>query len=108
MSKSFVFRAGEIETFSTSEMWTVFHFSEEYQKSSQNSSPKGSQKGSQKSSQKVLELIRENPQITTTELSERIGITRRSVAKIMNKLQTENVIRRVGSRKIGFWEIIHE
>lgn len=66
----------------------------------------GIQKSSQKSSQKVIELIRNNPNITTSEMAEAIGITRRAIAKITNMLQTEGLICRIGSRKEGYWEVI--
>ena len=78
------------------------------QKSSQKDSQKSSQKVSQRdrNSQKVIDMIRQNPDVTTSEMAEKIGISRRSIAKITNKLQTEGVIQRVGARKDGHWEVI--
>ena len=82
------------------------------QKGSQKSSQKGSQKDSQKSSQKnqnsqmIMDMIRLNPDVTTSDMAEKIGISRRSIAKITNKLQAEGVIRRVGARKDGHWEVL--
>ena len=73
-------------------MWMVFYFSEEYQKSSQ----------------KIMELIRHNPNITTSEMAGIIGITRRAVAKIINTLQTEGIIQRIGPDKGGYLEIVKE
>ena len=67
---------------------------------------KDSQKSSQKSSQKIIELIQENPNVTTSEMAEKIGVTRRAIAKITSALQAEGVIRRVGPDKGGHWEII--
>ena len=67
---------------------------------------KDSQKSSQKSSQKIIELIQENPNVTTSEMAEKIGVTRRAIAKITGALQTEGIIRRVGPDKGGHWEII--
>ena len=67
---------------------------------------KDSQKSSQKSSQKIIELIQENPNVTTSEMAEKIGVTRRAIAKITGALQAEGVIRRVGPDKGGHWEII--
>ena len=63
-------------------------------------------KDSQKSSQKIIELIQENPNVTTSEMAEKIGVTRRAIAKITSALQAEGVIRRVGPDKGGHWEII--
>ena len=65
-----------------------------------------SQKSSQKNSQKIVDLIKERPEITTTEMAEIIGLTRRSIVNITNKLQEEGVIRRVGPDKGGHWEVI--
>ena len=74
------------------------------QKSSQKSSQKGSQKDSK--SQMIIEMIRLNPDVTTSEMADKIGISRRSIAKITNKLQAEGMILRVGARKDGHWEIV--
>ena len=65
-----------------------------------------SQKSSQKNSQKIVDLIKGRPEITTTEMAEIIGLTRRSIVNITNKLQEEGVIRRVGPDKGGHWEVI--
>jgi predicted transcriptional regulator len=65
-----------------------------------------SQKSSQKNSQKIVDLIKERPEITTTEMAEIICLTRRSIVNITNKLQEEGVIRRVGPDKGGHWEVI--
>ena len=65
-----------------------------------------SEKSSQKSSQKIIEIIKNNSQITTTEISGMLGITRRAVAKNIAKLQEEGIIKRIGPDKGGHWEII--
>ena len=65
-----------------------------------------SQKSSQKNSQKIVDLIKGKPEITTTEMAEIVGLTRRSIVNITNKLQEESVIRRVGPDKGGHWEVI--
>ena len=46
-----------------------------------------------------LDMIRKNPDVATSEIAEKIGISRRSIAKMTNKLQTECVILCVGARK---------
>ena len=65
-----------------------------------------SQKSSQKNSQIIVDLIKERPEITTTEMAEIIGVSRRSIVNITNRLQEECVIRRVGPDKGGHWEVI--
>jgi predicted HTH transcriptional regulator len=75
-------------------------------KSSQKTSQKSSQKTQQKTSQKIIELIREDADITTQKMADNIGISRRAVAKAIAKLQAEGIIRRVGPDKGGHWEVI--
>ena len=38
-------------------------------------------------------------------MAEKIGVTRRAIAKITSALQTDGVIRRVGPDKGGHWEL---
>ena len=64
------------------------------------------QKTSQKTPQKILELIEGNPQITTQEMADFIGIDIRNIHRNIKKLQEQGVIRRVGPDKGGHWEVI--
>lgn len=63
---------------------------------------------SQKSSQKIIELIKENAGITTQQMADNLGISRRAVAKAIAKLQAENRIRRIGPDKGGHWELVKD
>ena len=65
-----------------------------------------SQKTSQKTPQKIIELVRDNPYISTSEMADIIGIDRRNIARNIKKLQDQGIVRRVGPDKGGFWEII--
>lgn len=62
----------------------------------------------EKTSELILEIIRKEPSITMTELAKRTGLVRRSIEDQINRLKRKNLIRRVGSRKYGHWEIIEE
>ena len=62
----------------------------------------------EKTSELILEIIRKEPSITMSELAQRTGLARRSVEDQINRLKRKNLIRRVGSRKLGHWEIIEE
>ena len=64
------------------------------------------EKSSQKSSQKILELVAADDKITTQEMANKLGISRRAVAKTIAKLQSAGILRRVGPDKGGHWEII--
>lgn len=57
--------------------------------------------------EKVYKLIVENPYITRAELVEATGKALNTIQKCLNKLKSENRIRRVGSATFGGqWEII--
>ena len=63
---------------------------------------------SQKTSQKIIDLIKEDPYISTSRMAEVIGIDRRNIARNIKKLQDQGIIRRVGPDKGGFWEILKD
>lgn len=60
-----------------------------------------------KTSDKILTAIREKTTVTIPELADRVGITQRSIERNLQKLQQEGVLKRVGGRKLGYWEIIN-
>ena len=61
---------------------------------------------SQKTSQKIIDLIKEDPYISTSKMADIIGVDRRNIARNIKKLQEQGVVRRVGPDKGGFWEVI--
>ena len=80
----------------------------EMQIKSEKSSQKSSQKTTQKSSQKILKLAAENPNITTTEMADILGISRRAIAKQITHLKESGQLRRIGPDKGGHWEVVEE
>ena len=62
----------------------------------------------QKSTQKIMDLIRENPYMTTQEMADSIGIIRRTVAKHIKSLQEKGIIKRIGPDKGGYWEVVEK
>jgi predicted HTH transcriptional regulator len=66
----------------------------------------GSEKSSEKSSEKILQLLRDNPQMTIAALSEHLGISTRAVEKNIRTLQSNGQLRRVGADKGGRWEVL--
>ena len=56
----------------------------------------------------VLAACRENSSITIPEMSQKIGITERSVQRNIQKLQKDGLLRRVGGRKEGYWEVLEK
>ena len=62
-------------------------------------------KGSEKSSEKILQIMKEQPEISATQLSKEIGISPRAVEKQISALKAKGKIRRIGSDKGGHWEV---
>jgi len=67
---------------------------------------KPKEKTREKTREKVFQLIEKKPEITTIELMEATGLTRRGIEWNLAKLKEEGVIRRKGSKKSGYWEIL--
>ena len=60
----------------------------------------------QKTTQKILELIVLNPYITRNEMAIECGVTPDAIKLQLKKLKEKGLIRRVGSDRGGFWEVI--
>ncbi len=63
-------------------------------------------KSSQKAVEKILSAIKENPKITTAELVNISGLSRRGVEWNIEKLKKQGKLKRIGPDKGGYWEII--
>ena len=57
---------------------------------------------------RILSMLREQPAITQPDIAVRLGVTLDGVRYHFRKLQAEGVIRRAGSRKSGYWEVLSE
>lgn len=53
----------------------------------------------------IIDLIQANPQITLTEISEKIDKSLRTVKNAMKTLQEKGIVERVGGKKNGSWKI---
>lgn len=58
-----------------------------------------------KTSGKIMAAMRDKPEITIPELADIVDVTPRSVERHIRKLQQEGVLKRVGGRKHGHWEV---
>ena len=56
--------------------------------------------------QKIINTIMQNPNITIEELSKKLNINIRNTKKNIAKLKEKGLIKRIGSRKIGYWEVV--
>jgi ATP-dependent DNA helicase RecG len=50
--------------------------------------------------------MEKNPAITREQLAEAIGVTADGIRYHLRKLKQDNIIRRVGPDKGGFWEVL--
>ena len=64
-----------------------------------------SYKGTNKTEDKIVELIRDNPNITIKQIMIKTGLSDSGVKKNLKQLKEKSIINRVGSNKSGYWEI---
>lgn len=68
---------------------------------------KSSEKNVEKTSEKILEIMKNNPRVTTDEIANIIGITRKGVEKQVSIMKAAGFIERIGSKKFGQW-LVHK
>ena len=61
-----------------------------------------------KSQDAILKLIRDNPNITADQMAIQVGISVPAIKKNLKQLTDNNIIKRVGAKKNGYWEIIQQ
>lgn len=104
------------------DLWTEFPFSPDYLESidydgvemsgkmsgkrSGKGSGKSSGKGSKKSSEIILQMLRENGELSATDLAEALGVSSRAIEKQIAKLRKNNRLKRVGPARGGRWEVL--
>lgn len=59
-----------------------------------------------KTEKKVIELLIENPSIISTELAEKIGVTKRTIERTFKSLMEKKMIERIGSKRDGNWIVV--
>ena len=57
-------------------------------------------------SSRVIWALKENPKLTREELAVLLNVSLRGVEWQVAKLQKDKIIRRVGGRKFGHWEVL--
>ena len=63
-------------------------------------------KSSQKTREKIVQIIINNPNVTTSELAEQLELTVKGIEWQLKQLKEHNIIRRVGADKGGYWEVV--
>ncbi len=67
------------------------------------------EKTTQKSTrEQILELLKEDSKLTRDALSEIIGVSSNAIKQHLSKLQNDKLLKRVGGRKDGFWEVLDD
>lgn len=77
-------------------------------RSGQGSSPVSSPVSSLKSAPTIIEIISVNPYLSYSELAKQAGVSRRWVIEVMKRLQEDNIVKRIGTNKKGYWEVINK
>ena len=62
--------------------------------------------GLNKTEKKVIELLIEDQSLTSIEISEKIGVTTRTIERAFKSLQEKKMIERIGSKRDGNWIVI--
>lgn len=55
---------------------------------------------------KLLNYLIEDPGYTVSQLSDKLGVSRKTISTYQKKLKASGIIRRVGSDRKGYWEIL--
>ena len=56
----------------------------------------------------ILDVIRENNAVSLKELAQKIGVASKTIQRDLGRLKSENVIRRIGPDKGGYWQIMKD
>jgi len=56
----------------------------------------------------ILSLIKKDKNITIAQLSNILSVTDKTIKRDITKLKNENLVKRVGSLKSGYWQLIDE
>lgn len=103
--------------YDASGIWTIFNFEyperatiQDDQRTTQKTTRKTTQKGMQnltEQQQAILSFLKEHPEATRKEISESLSnITEDGVKYNLSRLQEFGLLKRIGGRKQGYWQII--
>lgn len=53
---------------------------------------------------KILLLIKHNKNVTTKEIAEQLGLSRRTILRELDEMKHKNFIKRIGKERSGHWE----
>ena len=76
------------------------------EKAGEKTREKTREKTGQNTREKILNLIAVDPSITTTELANRLGVTRKGIEWQIGKLKQMGVLERIGPARGGHWKLV--
>ncbi len=53
----------------------------------------------------ILEIIKNNPYITTTEVAKQLNLKRETISRNISKMKKLGLIQRIGDDKGGHWDL---
>ena len=62
--------------------------------------------GLNKTEKRVIEILIENSSVTSVELAEQRGVTKRIIERTFKTLQEKKRIERIGSKRDGNWIVV--
>lgn len=96
--------------YDASGIWTIFKFEYPERATTQKTTQKATQKTIQnltEQQQAILLFLKEHPEATRKEISESLSnITEDGVKYNLSRLQELGLLKRIGGRKQGYWQII--
>jgi ATP-dependent DNA helicase RecG len=67
------------------------------------------QKTTQKTTkEQILGLLKEDKKLTRDGLAKAIGVSSNAIKQHLSKLQNDKLLKRVGGRKDGYWEVLDD
>ena len=54
---------------------------------------------------KVISILQNNPNATIAEINRLSGLSVRSIERIIAELKKDGKLKRLGSKKTGYWEV---
>lgn len=61
-----------------------------------------------KSREKIMALLSQDNTLSAATLAERIGITAKAVEKQIARMKADGVLRRIGTDKGGYWQVVEK
>lgn len=62
----------------------------------------------QKRDAEIVRMMKENPEVTTSQIAEILGVSRQTIATRVKVLQTQGFVRRIDPDKGGRWEVVNK